>query len=312
MRTVIVGPGALGSVIAAALHRHGHEVALLGRATPSAASETGAGFEIAQLDGAIASIPIATGHDPSVVTDADLVIVLVKSGDTTVAAAAIAPWLATGQPVLTLQNGLGNAERIRAAVGPGPMVLRGVTSLAATRLGQMSVRHTGVGPTLIGYSSPAEADRARGIAHWLNESGLPAAAVADIDRWMWRKLAVNAAINGLTALSGVPNGTIASEPAMLDAAEVIAEEVAAVARARGWEIGATRDIVIETARATAANRSSMLQDLDAGRPTEVNAIHGAIIAAAAEVGIATPATTVIAALIRVRERQALTRKGTHA
>ena len=90
--------------------------------------------------------------------------------------------------------------------------------------------------------------------------------------------------------------------ALLGAAETIAEEVASVARGTGIELGGMRRVVLETAVATADNRSSMLQDLDASRPTEVDAIHGAVLAAGAEVGVATPATQVIAALIRAKEK----------
>ncbi|MFN8592973.1 MAG: 2-dehydropantoate 2-reductase [Thermomicrobiales bacterium] len=311
MRVVIVGPGALGSLLAATFHRHGHEVALLGRVGSGHEPSSIRMLRIERTDGALEQLPMSIDRDPSVVSSADLVIMLVKSGDTSAAAAAITPWVSSGQPILTLQNGLGNAERIRKEVGPHPIILRGVTSLAATRLAPGHVRHTGSGPTLIGYSSATESTLAQEIVALFTSSGLPAAAVADIDGWIWRKLAINAAINGLTALAGVPNGTIASDAAMLDAAEIIAEEVAAVARANGWEIGNTREMVAETARATAANRSSMLQDLDFGRPTEVDAIHGAVITAAASAGIAVPATTIVTSLIRMRERTVTARKGTH-
>jgi 2-dehydropantoate 2-reductase len=131
---------------------------------------------------------------------------------------------------------------------------------------------------------------------------LPAVSVPDIGTWIWRKLAVNAAINGLTSLGGFENGMIASNASLLDAAEVIAEEVASVARARGIELGGMRQVILETAVATANNRSSMLQDLEARRLTEVDAIHGAVLDAGKETGIATPATQVIAALIRAKEK----------
>ena len=99
---------------------------------------------------------------------------------------------------------------------------------------------------------------------------------------------------------------IASDTSLLDAAEVIAEEVARVARGRGIELGGMRRAILDTAVATASNRSSMLQDLEARRPTEVDAIHGAVLAAGEETGIATPATQVIAALIRAKETTLVT------
>jgi 2-dehydropantoate 2-reductase len=302
MRIVILGPGALGGVLGAALDRAGHDVTFLGRPSAHLDALRASGLRLELLDATEAVLPIAATDDPSIVAGADLVIVLVKAHDTAVAARGIAPHVHPGQTILTLQNGLGNAERICAAVGRGPRVLCGVTSQAATRLAPGTVRHTGEGPTVIGYWSQDEAEAASGLAVMFTAAGLPTAAVSEIAPWIWRKLAVNAAINGLTALAGVRNGMIAADPALLDAAEIVAEEVAAVARALGWELGGMGEAVKETVRTTAGNRSSMLQDLDAGRPTEVGAIHEAVLTAGREVGIAAPATAVLAALIRARER----------
>jgi 2-dehydropantoate 2-reductase len=245
---------------------------------------------------------LAATDDPSIVASADAVVVLVKSGDTAMAMQATAPYVTTGLPILTLQNGIGNGEKIRATLGDGPRVLVGVTSQAATRLGPGWVRHAGEGPTLIGAIDDADSPLASDLAAAFSAAGLPAAAVPDIDLWIWRKVAVNAAINGLTALGGFLNGAIAANAELLDAAEIVAEEAASVARARGYELGGMRRAVLETASSTAGNRSSMLQDLGAGRRTEVDAIHGAILDAGAEAGIGTPATQVLAALIRARER----------
>jgi 2-dehydropantoate 2-reductase len=146
------------------------------------------------------------------------------------------------------------------------------------------------------------AGKASELASVFSDAGLQAVAVSDIDHWIWRKLAVNAAINGLTALGGFLNGMIASDEPLLGAAETIAEEVASVARGTGIELGGMRRVILETAVATADNRSSMLQDLNARRPTEVDAIHGAVLAAGAQVGLAAPAIQVIAALIRAKEK----------
>ncbi|HJT92400.1 MAG TPA: ketopantoate reductase family protein, partial [Mycobacterium sp.] len=300
MRVAIVGPGALGSVFGAALLRAENDVDFVGRPSPQLRALREKGLRLVERGGETVCLVAVAGDDPSVVSDADLVLVLVKSVDTSSVARSIAPFVRDGQPVLTLQNGLGNAERIRAEVGARARVLVGVTSQAATRLEPGVVAHTGAGPTVVGSASDNadEGAMAREVAAVFSAAGIPTAAVSDIQRWVWRKLAINAAINGLTALAGVPNGKIVEDPASLDAAEIVAEEVAAAARAHGWELGGMRRAVAETAAATAANRSSMLQDLDAGRPTEVAAIHEAVVAAAEAAGVATPATAVLSALIR--------------
>jgi 2-dehydropantoate 2-reductase len=306
MRFVIVGPGALGSVIGATLTRRGHDVTLLGRRSPHLQTLREQGLRLEAPDGTNNRVAIAATDDPAVVSQAETVIVLVKAGDTVPAMATIRPYIRADQTILTLQNGIGNAEKIRSALGAGPRVLVGVTSQAATRLGPGAVRHAGEGPTLIGVLDKRDSSAAAELAGIFTQSGLPSAFVPDIEHWIWRKLAINAAINGLTALGGFENGMIASDTSLLDAAEVIAEEVARVARGRGIELGGMRRAILDTAVATASNRSSMLQDLEARRPTEVDAIHGAVLAAGEETGIATPATQVIAALIRAKETTLVT------
>jgi 2-dehydropantoate 2-reductase len=306
MRFVIVGPGALGSVFGATLTRQGHDVTLLGRQSPHLQTLREQGLRLEAPDGTNHRVTIAATHDPAVVNQAEALIVLVKAGDTVPAMASIRPYIRTDHIILTLQNGIGNAEKIRSELGAGPRVLVGVTSQAATRLGPGAIRHAGEGPTLIGVLDTRDATAAAELAEIFAQSGLPSASVPDIEHWIWRKLAINAAINGLTALGGFENGTIASDVSLLDAAEVIAEEVARVARGRGIELGGLRRAIRDTAVATANNRSSMLQDLEARRPTEVDAIHGAVLTAGDETGIATPATQVIAALIRAREKTLVT------
>jgi 2-dehydropantoate 2-reductase len=302
MRFVIVGPGALGGVIATMLARGGHHVALLGRPSPHLRALREHGLRLTTRRGDTEHVNFPASDDAAIVADADAIVVLVKAGDTAAAVNAIKAHVRTGQTVLTLQNGLGNAELISDLLGKGHSVLAGVTSQAAHRTGPGAVAHAGEGPTLIGALNERDAPNAAALARIFTEVGLPAAAVPDIERWIWRKVAVNAAINGLTALGGFPNGAIAADPDLLDVAEIVAEEAASVARAKGFEIGGMRRVVLETATATAENRSSMLQDLDAGRRTEVAAIHGAILAAGAETGIATPVIQTIAALIAAKVR----------
>ncbi len=312
MKFVIIGPGAIGSLFAAALARSGHHVTLLGRHSPHLEAIVASGLYLIARDGSRDLIRMAASSEPSVVASAEALVVLVKTVDTAGAITSVSPFVRHGTTVLTLQNGLGNAALIRELLYEHARVLPGVTSQAAMRREPGVVAHTGEGPTLIGYDVEIDAARASDLAATFSAAGLAAAAVPDIDRWIWRKVAVNAAINGLTALGGRPNGAIAQDPDLLDAAETIAEEAAAIARANGIELGGMRRQVLETAIATAENRSSMLQDLESGRPTEVESIHGAIIEAASQVGLDTPAISVVAALLRARERNIRDEEEYHA
>jgi 2-dehydropantoate 2-reductase len=117
---------------------------------------------------------------------------------------------------------------------------------------------------------------------------------------VWGKLIVNAAINPVAALAGVTNGEVAARPTLRALAARVAAEGEAVARARGIALPypSAMEATLETARGTADNRCSMLQDLEAGRPTEIDYLNGAIAAMAEGCGVAAPANRAIAALVR--------------
>jgi 2-dehydropantoate 2-reductase len=182
-------------------------------------------------------------------------------------------------------------------------VYLGVTTQAAMRVEPGRIVHTGSGITAIGRrTNPANA-LLRDIAKAMTDSGLQTGAVDDIHRWVWRKLAVNAAINPLTALGNVQNAAISADPGLRTAADVIAREVVAVGKASGVKIdlGEVLASIDEVARSTGDNRSSMLVDLDLGMPTEIDAINGAIVSEARRHSIRVPANQLLTALVRARE-----------
>ena len=298
----------MGSLVAARLALAGREVVLVGRPSPHLAALRATGLVLEEADGTRRTVPLPTSDEPAAVAGIDLIVLLVKAWATTAALAPLRPYVGSSATVLTLQNGLGNAAAIRTALGDGPgraagqVVLVGVTSQAALRVGPGHVRHTGSGPTAIGREDGAIDPHLTATVDAFTAASWPAEAVPDIERRVWRKLAINAAINGLTALAGVPNGEIAADPGLRAAAALLAREVAEVAGARGLDLGDVAAAVDEVARATAANRSSMLRDLETGGRTEVEAIHGAVVAAADDAGIEVPANRVVAALVRARER----------
>jgi 2-dehydropantoate 2-reductase len=164
------------------------------------------------------------------------------------------------------------------------------------------VRNTGSGACAIGRDGGGLEPPLGAVVEAFSGAGFEALAVADIERWVWRKLAINAAINPLTALIGVPNRAIADDPDLRQLAATLAEEVATVARARGLTLDDAVEAALAVATATGENRSSMLRDLEQGQPTEIEAITGAVVAEADRLGVATPANRLVAALIRARER----------
>ena len=300
-RIAVVGGGALGSLVAARLAAAGGDPIVVSRPSPHLAAVARNGVVVRELDGRLHTVPVRVATDPDEVAAATLLFVCVKTWATAEALAPLAPFLPPDALVVSLQNGLGNAERIGDALpAHAGRVALGVTALGAARRAPGEVRVGGSGPTIIGYPGRLPDAALRDVAAAMQAAGMPAATVGDIDRWVWRKLAVNAAINGLTALAGVPNGQVAADPRLRAAAAQIAAEVETVALAEGHDIPDAVPAALEVARATAANRSSMLQDLEAGRRTEVDAIHGAVVDRAARHGIVVPATELVWALVSAR------------
>jgi 2-dehydropantoate 2-reductase len=221
---------------------------------------------------------------------ADLVLVLVKAWQTDRVAREVPALTARDGHVLTLQNGLGNVEKL------GARALLGVTSQGATLAGPGRVRPAGDGPTHI--AGPDS------LARLFRSAGLDATAVepARGASLAWGKLAVNAGINALSAILNVPNGELLARPEARTLMEQAANEVAAVARAKGIALPFA-DAAAEARRvalATAANLSSMLQDVLRGAPTEIDAINGAVVREGARLGVPTPANETLLRLVAAR------------
>jgi 2-dehydropantoate 2-reductase len=225
-----------------------------------------------------------------------LALVLVKAYQTEAAAAALARWLAADGLAVTLQNGLGNVEVLAARLGPERVAL-GVTTAGATLVAPGIVREAGAGPTSI-----ARHPRSAALLHLLRSAGLPADLADDAPGLAWGKLAISAAVNPITALLRIPNGGLLEPRARgaLEAAGLVMMEAAATAQAAGIRLPyADAPAELEAVlRRTAANRASMLQDIEAGRPTEVEAINGAVVREAEGRGVPVPVNRVLLGLIR--------------
>jgi 2-dehydropantoate 2-reductase len=307
VHTVVVGAGAMGSLLAARIVSAGETVTLLGRPSAHMEAIRTQGLTIQELDGTKQVVRIPLAVDPEDARTADLVVVLVKTYATTEAIGPLRSHLSNAAIVLTLQNGLGNAAALRAILSPGGRgpreILTGVTTQAAYRDQPGVIVHTGQGQTVIGRESGGASPRTGEVVSQLTKSGWPAKAVVDIDRWIWRKLAINAAINPLTALSGRTNAAIADDPFLWAAAKGLAEEAAAVAAARGLDLGDIGRALADVARATGQNRSSMLADLDSGIRTEIDAINGAVVVEGKRLGVPAPANQLAFSLVTLREQE---------
>lgn len=290
MRIVVLGAGAIGSLFGGLLAKSGSDVTLVGR-PPHTAAIRRKGLRVSGLTQARVRVAAETRAP-----EGDLVLLTVKSYDTARALRAIR--LSREGAVLTLQNGLGNAEQVARRFGSG-RTLAGVTSCGALLTGPGHVVHTGRGPTVVGALDSRSILSPREVAQLLRRAGLPTEVSRNIRTELWRKMVVNAAINPLTALTGVQNRAVAGQPGLRRLAAAVVEEAARVARARKISLGPDPlGQVLEVARKTGANRSSMLRDVERGRRTEIDAITGALIREAERAGVEVPVNRVLYELVR--------------
>lgn len=296
MDVVVFGAGALGSLVGGMLARE-HAVTLVGR-DPHVARIREDGL---RLTGELDATVHPDARTDAAGLDADLALVTVKSYDTAAAAAALAAPDVDVDLVCSLQNGLTEGA-LRAHLGD--RVLAGTATYGAELVEPGRVRCTGVGRIHVGELDGGESARTGRVADALREADLDCEADPAMARRRWEKLAVNAGVNAVTALSRVRNGALAKPPGA-DVAERAAREAARAARSEGVDLGdddaaaALRAVVDETA----ANRSSMYQDVAAGRRTEVDAINGAVVERGRTNAVETPTNRTLAALVRAWEAE---------
>lgn len=229
----------------------------------------------------------------------DLAIVFVKSTLTRQAVQSNQAVFGPDTVALTLQNGLGNIDLIRAEIGD-QNVIAGTTAHGATMLGPGKMRHAGSGKTIIGELSGKQTDRIEKISEVLNKAGLETEISDNVIGLVWDKLLVNVGINALTGITKLQNGELLKHPEIEELLEEAVSEAQAVAAAKGIALSYDDPVAHTKAvcAATAANRSSMLQDVLNQKQTEIDMINGAIVREGAQAGIAAPVNLVLTNLIK--------------
>ncbi|GAA0300534.1 2-dehydropantoate 2-reductase [Halarchaeum salinum] len=298
MHVGVLGAGSMGSLFAGLLAAADVETTLLAHESAHVAAIRGRGLRIERVDGTRETVAVdAVVTDPADAPDCDAVLVLVKSHAT---ADAAAEWRSAldDAHVATLQNGLGNAEALAERFDS---VLAGTTSHGALIEEPGLVRHAGAGDTRLGrWDGPTNGAVER-LAATLTSAGIDTAVVADPRAAIWHKVLVNVGINAATALARVENGALTErEPGERLLRRAVAE-AARVARAEGIDVGDPVAETLAVARRTASNVSSMHQDLEAGRETEVEALHGAVVDRAVEHDLPVPVNRTLADLVRLAQ-----------
>jgi 2-dehydropantoate 2-reductase len=303
MRIAVLGAGAMGSLFGGILAEAGHEVWLVDVWKEHVDAIRQRGLRITGLSGDRVIRRVQAVGSAKEVGGAELVLVFVKSTVTEEAVRGAVSLFEGHTLALTLQNGLGNVERIGSVIG-FENILAGITAQGATVVGPGEIFHAGQGLTAVGELKGPVTPRAERVAALFNEAGIQAQVSDNVMGLIWGKLLVNVGINALTALTGLRNGQLLDHPETMEVMEMAVLEATQVAVAKGIRLPYEDPVshTMEVARATSGNRSSMLQDVSNRRKTEIEMINGAVVREADELGIQTPVNRVLTDLVRTLER----------
>ena len=290
----VMGAGAVGCYFGGMLARAGHRVTLIARPSHVEAIERhGLRLEAKAFD---EQVRLAASTDASAVQGADLVLFCVKSTDTEAAGAQMLPHLAPHALVLTLQNGVDNAERLRTVL-PAHTVAAAVVYVATEMAGPGHVKHHGRGDLVI-EPSPASA----GVAQALAAAGVPTEISDNVRGALWLKLILNCAYNAVSAITQLPYGKTAVGEGMQDVMRDVVAECLAVAQADGVQVAGDVDAAVRMIFDTMPGQfSSTAQDLARGKASEIDYLNGFVVRRGAALGIATPANRVLWALVKLLE-----------
>ncbi|HEY0396266.1 MAG TPA: 2-dehydropantoate 2-reductase [Candidatus Elarobacter sp.] len=299
MRIGIVGAGALGTLFGQRLAA-GNEVLLLERKREVVDAVRRDGLRV---DGS--ARPAHVTSEPRELYGVQVLFVFVRATDTLRALRPFASELSPATAIVSVQNGLGNEEAIKTSLGGTISLAIGATTESALAVGPGEVRRVGDGTTVLG-SAGASPDVINRVVRLLVDAGFRASAAYDIRPHLWGKLIANAAINPVAALLDRPNGVVLADEHAGEVARSLAQEAATVANAMRIPLPFTdpwsyvRTIVEQTAELD----NSMLYDLRAGAPTEVDFINGAVVAAGRRAAVPTPYNETLTALVKAREATA--------
>ena len=302
MKIAVIGAGAMGSLFGALLAGADNEVWLYDVWPEHVQTINQQGLSI-EREGQTRVVRLHATTEPDQIGRAELTIIFVKSTQTRAATLTAQQIAGTDGAVMTLQNGMGNADIIAEVIAPH-RILAGTTSHGATMLDAGRIRHAGIGATTIGTWTATEQGRqlAGRFANFFTRAGIETEAVDEVRSVVWNKLLINIGINAITALSGIKNGQILDLENTRELSRAAVEEAMAVARAQDIAIKEDAvNIVFKVAEATAVNRSSMGQDVDNNRQTEIAAINGFIVREAKKLGIAVPVNFALTALVKTLE-----------
>ena len=302
MRIAVVGAGAIGCLFGGRLHKAGQTVLLIHHRRSVAASIEEKGVRIQELSGKIVRAHIQTRARLSRLDKPDLVLVTVKAYDSEAVASVLKKSIMRNVPVLSLQNGLGNVEELTRRLG-ADSTIAGTTTEGAMTTEPGAVIHTGRGMTWVGEMNGKLSDRCLTIQRAFRKAGLTTIISNDIRGVLWAKAIVNSAINPITAITRLSNGDVSKRPGLREIVSEVVDEGVAVAQANGILLKPSpKSLLAKTLALTPGNKSSMLQDIEAGRKTEIRQLNGSISGLGNLVGVSTPFNDLLTNLVLALER----------
>ena len=297
MKVAVMGAGAVGGYFGALLHRGRMDVSLIARG-PHLQAIKARGLHIKSYQGDF-TVPAKAVGDPREIGPVDLILFCVKSYDTESAARQCLPIIREGTAILSLQNGVDNEEKIGVIAGV-EKVLGGVAYIGAGVSAPGVIMHTAEGRIVFGEMTGGISDRGRRLERILREAGLPIELSPDIQAALWRKLCWNAAFNAINALVGGEVDILVRRPEGEALARAVMDEVRAVGASQGVHLpdDAADKLLHWTATAATGMKTSMRQDLEAGRRLEVDALNGVVVQRGQAAGIPTPYNFTLYALLK--------------
>ncbi len=246
--------------------------------------------------------PVHVGRRSRDLFGSNMVFLFVKAVDTLRALRPFAGELSPSTPIVSLQNGVGNEDAIKTALGGAVPVVLGITTESSLTIAPGCVRSSEEGNTIVG-SGGASPKTSKSVAEMLTQSGMRASVVYDIRPHLWGKLVANAAINAISALLSCDAGDILKDANAARLAEALAEEAASVAAALKINLPFANpwQYVTEVIAVGADSKSSMAFDLESGHPSEIDHINGAVAAAGRRIGVPTPYNDAMVRLVKAKE-----------
>lgn len=309
MRILVFGLGALGAVYSCLLKEQGHYVAGVDReeVVNTVAQQ---GVQVSGIWGTHAQVldQVVSRLEDLEARDFDLLVLTVKSYDTAQAARQMAEFISPASYVLLAQNGYGNFEAAARSIDPARLIV-GRVIFGAETLGAGVSKVTVIADDVI-IGSPAnliDAGALEKIRRTCHDAGIPTRISGEVMKYVWGKIIYNSALNPLGAILEVPYGKLAGDPHTRQLMDGIIEEIFAVLHACGqetlWtEAAAYRQVFYgQLIPPTALHHASMLQDIQRGRKTEIDALNGAVVGLGRQCGVATPVNEVIVAMIKAKE-----------